>query len=88
MEINFSYNNLLWAAGTSFQRSRDDGAVSLDNSTFIRGNFQALSKFRVHAGDEVLKEHIETSAQNAMYSSKETQNRMIVICGDIIRRKI
>ena len=70
----------------AFRGYRDDGPVPLDDSTFNRRNFQALLKFRVDAGDEVLKEHIETSAHNAMYSSKETQNRMIVICGHIIRK--
>ncbi len=40
------------------------------------------------AGDLVLKEHLETADGNAIYTTKEIQNQMIVVCGDIIRSKI
>ena len=73
--------------GLAFRGHRDDGPVELDSSA-NRGNFQALLKFRVDAGDKVLKEHLETASRNATYTSKEIQNQMIVICGDIIRSKI
>ena len=53
-----------------------------------RGNFQALLQFHIDAGDEVLNHHLETADCNAMYTSKEVQNEMITICGDIIRNKI
>ena len=74
--------------GLAFRGHRDDGPVELDNSSTNKGNFQALLKFRVDAGDKVLKEHWETASHNATYTSKETQNQMIVICGDIIRNKL
>ena len=45
-------------------------------------------KFRVDAGDQLLKEHLETCKQNAMYTSKEIQNQIIIICGDVIRNKL
>lgn len=53
-----------------------------------RGNFQALLQFHIDAGDEVLKHHSETADRNATYTSKEIQNEMITVCGDIIRNKI
>ena len=73
--------------GLAFRGPRDDGPVELNDSS-SKGSFQALLKFRVDAGDEVLKEHLETCSLNATYTSKETQNQMIAICGDIIRNKI
>ena len=54
-----------------------------DNSTDIErdlsgsenhGNFLALLKFRVDAGDTVLGEHLATSARNATYTSPVIQN--------------
>ena len=67
---------------------RDDGPVLLSETMIGRGNFQALLQFRIDAGDEVLKHHLETADRNAVYTSKEVQNEMITICGDIIRNKI
>ena len=31
---------------------------------------------------------METCKQNAMYKSKEIQNQIIIICGDVIRNKL
>ena len=73
--------------GLALRGHRDDGPVQLNDSS-NKGNFQALLKFRVDAGDKVLKDHLDTSSHNATYTSKETQNQMIVICGDIIRNKL
>ena len=44
--------------------------------------------FHIDAGDEVLKEHLFTCGHNATYVSKEIQNQIIHICGNIIREKI
>ena len=60
----------------------------LDESSFNHGNFQASLKFHVDAGDQLLKEYLETCKQNAMYTSKEIQNQIIIICGDVIRNKL
>ena len=45
-------------------------------------------QLRIDAGDEVLKEHLKTAQQNAIYTSKTIQNEIIVICGDLLRNKI
>ena len=52
------------------------------------GNFLALLRFRVRAGDKVLEEHLKTAARNARYTSKTVQNEMIEISGNIVQRKI
>ena len=60
----------------------------IEDDSVNRGNFQALLRFRVDAGDQVLKEHLETASLNATYTSKEIQNQMISVCGDIIRNRL
>ena len=72
--------------GFALRGHHDDGA-SVDD-TMNHGNFLALLRFRVQAGDCVLGEHLETAAKNARYTSKTVQNEMITISGNIIRRKI
>ena len=57
----------------------DDGPVLLSETVIGRGNFEALLRFRIDAGDEVLKHHLETADRNAMYTSKEIQNDMIIM---------
>ncbi len=71
--------------GLAFRGHAEDGPFDLSDN---RGNFHSLLKFRVDAGDLVLNEHLETADRNAIYTSKEIQNQMIFICGDIIRSKI
>ena len=56
----------------------------IEDDSVNRGNFQALLRFQVDAGDQVLKEHLEAPSLNATYTSKEIQNQMISVCGDII----
>ena len=72
----------------SLRGHRDDGPVLLSETLVGRGNFQALLQFRIDAGDEVLRHNLETADRNATYTSKEVQNEMMVISGDIIRNKI
>lgn len=52
------------------------------------GNFLALLQFRIQAGDEVLKKHLQTAQGNALYTSITIQNEMISIYGNLIRHKI
>ena len=60
----------------------------IEDDSVNHGNFQALLRFRVDAGDQVLKEHLETASLNATYTCKEIQNQMISVCGDIIRNRL
>ncbi|CAF3302063.1 unnamed protein product [Rotaria sp. Silwood2] len=52
------------------------------------GNFRALLRYRVDAGDSVLANHLCTTIKTATYISKTTQNELIEICGDLVREKI
>ena len=45
-------------------------------------------QFQVQVGDQVLKDHLNTTAGNALYTSKTIQNQMITICVDVMRRKL
>lgn len=45
-------------------------------------------QFQVQVGDQVLKDHLKTTAGNALYTSKTIQNQMITICVDVMRRKL
>lgn len=69
---------------------RDDGQVLLENSSTEKGegNFRALLRFRVDAGDKNLEEHLRNAPKNATFVSKTTQNTIIECCGSIITDKI
>ena len=49
------------------------------------GNFWALRKFRVEAGDSVLGENLTTAAQNASYTSFVIQNEIIAVLSHQIK---
>ena len=79
--------------GIPLRGHRDDGPViqdseKLSQTTENRGNFHALLGFCVSAGDDILKQHLENAPKNAKYTSKEIQNELIGVCGDIILSKI
>ncbi len=48
------------------------------------GNFWALLHFRISAGDTVLRDHLQSVARNATYTSPDIQNQLISILGDQI----
>ena len=48
------------------------------------GNFLELIRFRVAAGDGILKRHILKAPSNAKYMSKTMQNELICLCGEEI----
>lgn len=62
-------------------RGTDDDGVMVSNN---RSNFNALLKFRIASGDQILKQHFETCSPNATYISKTTQNNLIEIIGSEI----
>ena len=67
---------------------RDDGPAVQDNTCANHGNFLALLKFRIQAGDTLLQDHLLKSAGNALYTSKTIQNELIGICGDLLVNEI
>ena len=52
------------------------------------GNFHALLKFRVEAGDTILGQHLATGSRNATYTSSGIQNEIIEVLGSQICQKI
>lgn len=69
--------------GIALRGHRDERThVDFDPLT-NHGNFLALLQFRIQAGDEILKEHLQTAQGNALYTSKTIQNKMIAICGKL-----
>ncbi|CAF0818706.1 unnamed protein product [Adineta steineri] len=61
-------------------------AVSLTDVQ--EGNFCALLQYHTQGDDSSLKHHLETSAKNAIYISKTTQNELISIIDNLILRLI
>lgn len=66
---------------------RDDGDL-IQNSVNNEGNFRELLKFRIDAGDDVLKNHLQNCPKNASFISKTTQNDLIDCCASVILDKI
>ena len=48
------------------------------------GNFCALLNIRISAGDTILRDHLQSAARNATYTSPHIQNQLISIHGDHI----
>jgi hypothetical protein len=70
---------------------RDDGPVSLESESTVfsnEGNFKALLRFRVDAGDKVLEKHLNTASSRSTYVSKTIQNEIIDCCKDEITEAI
>jgi len=64
---------------------RDDGFIYQEDggkvdSVINQGNFKELLKFRIDAGDHLLKNHLKTTGERATYISKLTQNEIIECC--------
>eukprot|EP00731_Ephydatia_muelleri_P033574 Em0032g36a len=67
---------------------RDDKPAIQENLCANHGNFLALLKFRIQAGDTMLQDHLLNSAGNALYTSKTIQNELITIWGDLLLNAI
>lgn len=52
------------------------------------GNFRALLRFCIDAGDVNLQHHLETAYKNAQYTSPPIQNEVIVCAGQLITDEI
>lgn len=74
--------------GIALRGHRDDGTHTDCDPLTNQGNFLALLQFRIQAGDEVLKKHLQTAQGNALYTSKTIQNELITICGNLIKQNI
>ena len=62
-------------------RGHQDSALDVDRDvegTRNHGNFIALLKFRIDAGDTILENDLSAAAQNATYTSNIIQNQIII----------
>ena len=74
--------------GIALRGHRDDQTHVESGPLSNHGNFLALLRFRVQAGDQALDSHLKTAPANALYTSKTIQNELISICGNVILDKI
>lgn len=66
----------------------DSGPLTLSKPENKDGKFRALLRFRVDAGDQSLKKHLENANRNATYISPVIQNEVLTICGEIIQKNL
>jgi len=68
---------------------KDDGDIR-KNKTPVQneGNFRALLRFRIDAGDTTLEHHLGNTSSRATYTSKMIQNQLIECCRAEIVDKI
>ncbi|KAG8177408.1 hypothetical protein JTE90_020437 [Oedothorax gibbosus] len=71
-----------------FRGHRDDGPICLESPVSSEGNFKALLRFRVDAGDKVLEKHLNTASSRSTYVSKTIQNQIINCCKEEITEVI
>ena len=74
--------------GIALRGHRDDQTHVESDPLSNHGNFLALLKFRIEAGDQALGDHLKTAPANAMYTSKTIQNELVSICGNFIQERI
>lgn len=72
----------------SLRGHRDDGKLTVEEPLANDGNFRALLRYRISAGDEILSKHLETTSCKATYISKSTQNELIECCKEEIQNVI
>ena len=70
--------------GLALRGHRESGNLVVHND----GNFRALSRFWIDLGDPVLRDHLLSARQSAMYVSPGIQNEIIDIIGKIFPKKI
>ena len=75
--------------GLGLRGHRDGGPVlTPDNSEKRDGIFRSLLRFAVRNGDSVLEEHLRSGPRNAGYYSKDVQNELIEMFGNVIMQQI
>jgi hypothetical protein len=76
--------------GIPLRGHSDTGILALpDGDPAVNdGNFGALLRFRIDAGDIALKENLESWVRNVTYISPKIQNEIVATCGDIIVENI
>jgi len=66
----------------------DSGIVLLESAQNNDGNFRETLRFRIQAGDTILRDHLQSAAANATYLSPMIQNEIIISCGKLLSRDV
>uniref|UniRef100_H3B3J7 HAT C-terminal dimerisation domain-containing protein n=1 Tax=Latimeria chalumnae TaxID=7897 RepID=H3B3J7_LATCH len=74
--------------GISLRGHKDNGATCTDACNSNNGNFHAMLKMRIDAGDTVLKDHFSDCEKNATYISKTAQNQLLDCFKDYLQYEI
>ena len=61
---------------------------ALRGKTSTSGNVKSLYEYRIEGGDEVLRDHLQNSPKNALYTSNRIQNDLIFLCEAQLRREL
>lgn len=69
-------------------RGSDDSGNVFEEKEVNDGNFRALLRFRVDAGDKELENHLKSGHKNAQYTSPTIQNELIHLCGKFIQEEL
>jgi len=69
----------------SLRGTGEAGPVLVSGVHANDGNFRAMLRFRVSAGDTGLRDHLQSAA---MYTSPTIQNQLIEVCGELIQTEI
>ncbi|CAG2195051.1 unnamed protein product [Mytilus edulis] len=72
--------------GIALRGHRDDDTDK--GSSTNKGNFKELLNFRVDAGDSILEKHLNSCKKNATYTSKTSQNHLLLCLKNYIQNKI
>ena len=62
--------------------------LALRGKTNESGNFRELLNFRMEAGDEILRNHLETSDKNSLYTSAQVEHEIIESCEKVLCQDI
>jgi len=71
--------------GIPLRGHSDTGTLALpDGDPAVKdGNFRALLRFRIDAGDVAMKEHLQSCMRNTTYLIPNILNENVATCGDI-----
>ena len=82
--IFFGRHNIVLRVHRESKLATDEESKHVCNT----GNFQALLRFSMDAGDQILREHLATTPRNSQYHSKTIQNDLIGATGQWIQKKL
>ena len=74
--------------GLALRGTDDYGCLTKEEPPVNDGNFWALLRFRIDAGDQNLESHLQNAPKNATYISPRIQNEIISACATLHMQQI